>query len=116
MKKINYFALPGLKEHRVPYGTTMDIQVIINAVCRYFDATRTEVMLTKDRKGPTIRRKKMLSYLLYEDARLSYPQVGKVMELDHSTIVYHVRTVRDYIFSDTSMIPDLSAIRALYYQ
>lgn len=111
---MNYYVMPGLKHFRVRDRDKIDPQRIIEAVCDHFQATREQVMLTKNRKGPTVVRKQILIYLLRMDTTLSYPQIARVMGMHYSNVMHHVSDVKDHIFSQPDLWQQLEDIRSRY--
>ncbi len=80
----------------------LDIEAIITRVCSYYGVQRTEVM-GRGRKRTIIRPRQIIQYLAYTHCGLSYPEIAKVFERDHTTIMNSYQVIADSRKTDTAL-------------
>lgn len=68
---------------------------VINAVCNYFDIKPTQLKGTKRTAG-LVRARHICMYLLKEELRLTYSEIGNVLGgRDHTTVMHGVEKMRE---------------------
>jgi chromosomal replication initiator protein len=72
---------------------------ILAAVGRYF-GVKLEDLKGKARHKQIVVPRQIAMYLLYEDARLSTPEVGRLLNRDHTTVLHGVKLVAGDIARD----------------
>lgn len=66
-------------------------------ICNQFDTTVKEVR-QKGRASQTLaKKKKAIAFLLRSKYLLSYSEIGDLMHVDHTTIIYYIRDVNKTI-------------------
>lgn len=63
---------------------------IFNAACIRFDVTKEEIR-SDSQKNDIVEKRVAISNLLKELTNLGYADIGKIMNRDHATIIYHVK-------------------------
>lgn len=92
----------------------MDADKVLRLVCRYFNVENQAILGTSRVKGIGTARQ-VLAYMLYRHGKLAIPEIGSMMNRDHTTILRDVRwaeTERKKDGSVADMICDLEAMLA----
>lgn len=79
-----------LKELLEPRPT--NVERVLELVCRYYDAESRVLLGTSRAKGIGEARR-ILAYLLCRYGKVSIPEIGKMMNRDHTTILQYVKWV-----------------------
>tara|TARA_R100001594_G_scaffold50196_2_gene83306 strand:- start:709 stop:1161 length:453 start_codon:yes stop_codon:yes gene_type:complete len=75
------------------------INEFIDDFCEQHNITITSLQ-SKTKRRDVADKRKMLSYFLRNKVGLTFEEVGKIMKKDHSTIVFHVKSVEDFLLYD----------------
>lgn len=67
---------------------------LIEAIANFYGVTSIEI-LGKSRKSYIVDARRIAAYLLKKKLKLSYSLVGKILNRDHSTIMYFVNSTED---------------------
>jgi chromosomal replication initiation ATPase DnaA len=70
--------------------TTRHTTRVLQEVAREHDVTVVQI-LSRDRHRITVRARQDAAYALREQLGLSFPQIARILERDHTTIQYAVR-------------------------
>ena len=87
------FVAPG------PSGRGVTPEAILTAVARYFGVSVDELTGKSRRKQIVVPRQTAM-YLLREDAHLSTPEVGRLLNRDHTTVLHGIKQVTQDIARD----------------
>lgn len=69
---------------------------------------RVPAILSPSRDRSVARARKVIAYLLRRDHRLSYPEIGVLLDRDHTTAIHSVRSVEN----DPAMLTAAAIVRA----
>ena len=64
----------------------------------------------KSRKTGLIIARQASCYVLKRFRNLSYPKIGSIMNMDHSTVIYAVRTFQDDLLVNRSRVAHLLSL------
>jgi chromosomal replication initiator protein len=90
-------------------GGTLDSATVLTAVTRYY-GVKLEDLKGKARHKQIVVPRQIAMYLLYEDARLSTPEVGRLLNRDHTTVLHGLKLVGTDIARDG---PSRAAVRGV---
>jgi chromosomal replication initiator protein len=82
-----------------PSGRGATPMAVLIAVGRYFDVT-IEAMKSKARYKQIVGPRQIAMYLLREDAHLSTPEVGRLLNRDHTTVLHGIKQIANDIAQD----------------
>ena len=83
------------------------VDKLFDIVTNYYNVQKHNVM-SSSRKQEYVEARRVLSYMLTEHAGYSSKAAGRVLAIDHSTILYHVRYIKDSlnVYEDTKRVID----------
>lgn len=81
----------------------VDANMIIECVCRYFGIT-VEEMMGKSRAKPIAHPRQIAMYLARSHTSLSFPDLERIFERDHTTVLYAVRKIKDGLANKESYL------------
>jgi chromosomal replication initiator protein len=90
-------------------GGTADPAAVLTAVSRYY-GVKLDDLKGKARHKQVVVPRQIAMYLLYEDARLSTPEVGRLLNRDHTTVLHGLKLVGTDIARDG---PSRAAVRGV---
>jgi len=64
----------------------INIDAIIERVCKYYGVSREDVM-GKSRKAQFCRPRQIIQFIAYEHTGLSYPEIAKIFDRDHTSVM-----------------------------
>ena len=73
------------------------VTATLEAVARWFDVS-VKAILGNSRLTSIARARHVAMYLLYKHTQMSYPEVGKLFDRDHTSVLHAVRRVGRYDF------------------
>jgi chromosomal replication initiator protein len=82
-----------------PSGRTMTPSAILLAVGRYYGVNADELK-GKSRHKQIVEPRQISMYLLREDAHLSSPEIGRLLNRDHTTVLHGLKQVMNDIARD----------------
>jgi len=89
---------------------------VVDLVARKFNLT-VEKLLSRDRTKEVAHPRQIAMYLLREEAKISFPQIGEVLGgRDHSTVMSAIEKIKDQIRSgDGRVQKDIDSLRHQLY-
>lgn len=88
---------------------------VLEAVSQVLDVT-TQTLVGRDRTKDVARSRQIAMYLLREEAKISFPQIGDALGgRDHSTVISAYEKIKEQILSDKKLEQDIAAIRQKLY-
>jgi chromosomal replication initiator protein len=88
---------------------------VLEAVSKVLHVT-TQTLLGRDRTKDVARSRQIAMYLLREEAKISFPQIGDVLGgRDHSTVMSAYEKIKEQIPSDRKLEQDIIAVRQKLY-
>lgn len=81
----------------------VDANMIIECVCRYFGIT-VEDMMGKSRAKPIAHPRQIAMYLARSHTSLSFPDLERIFDRDHTTVLYAVRKIKDGLSKKDAML------------
>lgn len=88
---------------------------VLDAVSRVLDVS-TQTLIGRDRTKDIARARQIAMYLLREEAKISFPQIGDVLGgRDHSTVMSAYEKIKEQIPSDRKLEQDITAIKQKLY-
>jgi chromosomal replication initiation ATPase DnaA len=112
MTSMNYIAIPGLK-FRDCRAEDYRMNYIIDAVCAYYKKTIEEIQSTTRAMG-IVEPRRVLMFLLREDACLGLKRIGLLFGQHHATVIHSCKMVRKDITAHPPTRSAIDAIRSLY--
>lgn len=99
----------------IPTHGNIDPANVLEAVAKRFGIS-SDILLGRDRTKDVARSRQIAMYLLREEAKISFPQIGEVLGgRDHSTIMSAYDKIKDQIGSDRRLEQDIVSIRQQIY-
>ena len=90
-------------------------QTIIKTVCEFYGLTSNE-LLKKSRKTFLVRPRQITMYLLREDTKASFPDIGsRLGGKDHSTVIHAYRKISEETENNESLKQEINLIRERIY-
>ena len=90
-------------------------QVIIKTVCDFYGISLNE-LLKKSRKTFLVRPRQIAMYLLREDTKASFPDIGsRLGGKDHSTVIHAYRKIIEEVDGNESLKQEINLIRERIY-
>jgi len=90
-------------------------QAIIKTVCDFYGISLNE-LLKKSRKTFLVKPRQIAMYLLREDTKSSFPDIGsRLGGKDHSTVIHAYRKISDEVDNNENMKQEISLIRERIY-
>lgn len=111
-KKVNYFALAGMKGERYafPYSNKENQSFIIETVCDWFGTTFTNIK-KRSRQRVNVVPRQVCMFLLHRYSDLSLKEIGNLMGgFDHTSVLYAKRLIGDLMDSDDKLRKIVQAI------
>jgi hypothetical protein len=87
------------------------VRTIIRAVCDHYKLSLTDMLSRRKTKG-VIRPRQVAIYLAKELTLASLPEIGRVFDRDHTTILHAVRAIPVYAENDPKLAEDIARLRA----
>ena len=92
----------------------------MKTVCEKTKIATVSEVISKKRGADLVLIRRCLSYIFYIDYGITFPEVGRILNRDHATIIYHVNTMKDAIFlfqkrniDPNSLVETLNIIREI---
>lgn len=82
---------------------------LVLRVCRARGVSLT-TLKSKNRHASVVRARQEAMYLLRTHAALSYPEIGRLLNRDHTTCMYGVEVVEFCVHADDDYRDELAAI------
>jgi chromosomal replication initiator protein len=92
-----------------PSGRGTTSAAVLTAVSRYFDVKIDDIK-GKARHKQIVVPRQIAMYVLREDAHLSTPEVGRILNRDHTTVLHGLKQVANDIARDG---PSRAAVRGV---
>lgn len=117
-----YNRVPDLKEVKnilnsylnTPYRKTSP-QTILRSVADFYSITSND-LLKRSRKKEVVRPRQVAMFLLREETKLSFPEIGqKLGGRDHSTVIHACEKIKDESSIDESLKQELVLIKERVY-
>lgn len=102
---MNPYMFPGLLENLT------GPEVIAYIVGEYFGVTLKDLR-SPDRHRPLPDARYIVFFLIWENyPKMKLGQIGEVLNRDHSTVIYAIRKVQDYLSYDNEYANDFEIIK-----
>ncbi len=90
------YVIPGI-------NTEYTSHFIITKVCQYLNTTLDQLRV-RDRSREVTEKRQLLAYLLYFKVKgLGVREVGNIIERDHSSVTYALKTINNLLSSDKKL-------------
>ena len=87
-----------------------EIIIIKTAVNEYYDLKEQEV-LSKDRHRNVMEGRRLICYILRDDLGMKFQNIAKCLNLNHSSVIYHCKTLQGYLDNkDSKAIKDYNFV------
>lgn len=91
-------------------------EIVINATASRFDLT-IDALLGRDRTKEVARARQIAMYLLREEGKMSFPQIGDALGgRDHSTVMSAYEKIKEQILTDRKLEQDIVSIKQQMYE
>ena len=91
-----------------PLNVTID--KIFSAVCKKYNVTKEE-LTGKKRTKEIVKARHIAIYLIRQITEISLPNIGKIFERDHATIMASIDVVKKHIAADPLFAGDIETLR-----
>lgn len=99
----------------IPSRNDIEPTYLVDLVARKFGLT-TEKLLSRDRTKEVALPRQIAMYLLREEAKISFPQIGEVLGgRDHSTVMSAYEKIKEQIHADRRLEQDIVSIKQQLY-
>ncbi len=89
---------------------------VVELVARKYGLT-SEKLLSRDRTKEVALPRQIAMYLLREEAKISFPQIGEVLGgRDHSTVISAYDKIREQLHTDRRLEQDIIALKQQLYE
>ena len=102
----------------MPAGGDIKPDKVVDAVVQQYtdNGLTIEKLMGRDRTKDTARYRQIAMYLLREDAKISFPQIGEVLGgRDHSTVMSAYEKIKELLHTDRRLEQDILSIRQNTY-
>ena len=118
-----YNKIPSLKEIKQSLGTYMSApsrkptpQLVIKSVADFYRIATNDLM-KRSRRKEVVRPRQIAMYLLREEVKYSFPEIGqKLGGRDHSTVIHACTKIKEEELNDDSTRQELNMIKERIYQ
>lgn len=93
-------------------STAFDIDKIISATTEVTGVTRIQIMSTRREREYVIARW-MAMYVARETTTMSFPQIGRAMNRDHTSVIYGIKNISKRNVLNTKINRDIAKIKQL---
>lgn len=98
-----------------PPKKNINIKQIIQIVSSFYDVNEKQLFL-KTRKQEVVKPRQIIMYLLREELKFSYPQIGtKIGGRDHTTVMHACEKIEDNIKKDNILADEINLIKQSLY-
>jgi chromosomal replication initiation ATPase DnaA len=105
---VNYFAVPGLRSKTK--AEVIEKEAIIKAVEIHFK-TDFATLLERNRKRENAFPRQALCYFLYRYTGLNKCEIAKLIQRDHTTVIWTLSTIQNLIETEESIKNQIEQIR-----
>lgn len=100
----------------IPSRGDIEPAYVLDLVARKFGLT-SETLLGRDRTKDVARSRQIAMYLLREEAKISFPQIGEVLGgRDHSTIMSAYEKIKEQLHADRKLEQDIISLKQQLYE
>jgi len=94
---MNYFTIPGLIKtvSALPFTIQKPEEIIEEAICQFYKLEKG-AMHKKTRKTEIKEPRQVFQYLLFLYSNYSLEHIGMFSGKDHSTVIYSVKTIKNF--------------------
>ena len=92
----------------------------MKTICETTKIATVSEVISKKRGADLVMLRRCLSYIFYVDYGITFPKVGRILNRDHATVIYHVNTMKDAIFlfkkrniDPSSLVETLNIVREI---
>lgn len=118
-----YNKVPALKEIKQLLGTYVNApyrkptsQVVIKSVADFYRIPQTD-LLKRSRRKEVVRPRQIAMFLLREEVKYSFPEIGaKLGGRDHSTVIHACTKIREEELNNDNTRQELNLIKERIYQ
>ena len=118
-----YNKIPALKEIKQLLGTYVNApyrkptsQVVIKSVADFYRIPQID-LLKRSRRKEVVRPRQIAMFLLREEVKYSFPEIGaKLGGRDHSTVIHACTKIREEELSNDNTRQELNLIKERIYQ
>ena len=98
-----------------PPKRNINIKQIIQVVSDFYDVNEKQLFL-KTRKQEIVKPRQIIMFLLREELKFSYPQIGtKIGGRDHTTVMHACDKIEETIKKDNILADEINLIRQSLY-
>jgi chromosomal replication initiation ATPase DnaA len=95
-----------------PLVTPRAVKPIVKAVAAYYNVNLSDV-LSKRRVVPVMRPRQVAMYLAKELTLRTYPDIGRVMRRDHTSVIHGHAKIRSLLATDDQIVADVAKLTAI---
>jgi chromosomal replication initiator protein len=99
----------------IPSRNDLEPEKIVSYVANFYKLS-VEKLLGRDRTKEVARTRQIAMYLLREEAKISFPQIGEVLGgRDHSTVMSAYDKIKEQLHSDRRLEQDIVSLKQQLY-
>lgn len=92
---------------------TLAVADVVDKVARYFDIEENSIY-EKTRRKEVVKPRQIIMYILREDYKVSYPEIGKKLGgRDHTTVIHSCEKVRNDLKTNGELEEEIAQVRLL---
>jgi chromosomal replication initiator protein len=100
----------------IPSRGEIEPAYVVDLVARKYGLT-SEKLLSRDRTKEVALPRQIAMYLLREEAKISFPQIGEVLGgRDHSTVISAYDKIREQLHTDRRLEQDIVSLKQQLYE
>jgi len=111
---MNYMCMPGMKQTRSKVrpmvAMKMEAEKVIQSVCGHFNVT-FEDLKKVTRKRQIVYKRQMVMYFLSHYTNMTYVEIGRLFEKDHTTVIHSKDLIRNLLDIDDTIKDDVEEIK-----
>lgn len=112
------YAIPGLKYceavvEKKP-NSEETLKLIEKTVCNYYFVNR-ELLHKKCRKREVVLTRYVIIYFFKIMTTLTLVKIGNYFNFDHTTVLHGIKTLRDLIETDETILKDVEYLKSILY-
>lgn len=100
---VNYMAIPGIPKttnrDRSKLFRVFDPEIVIKSTCEQFNIELVKLQ-SKSRQRKVVFPRQVIMYFLTEYTDMTYLEIGKIFNRDHTTVIHSKDTIKDLMTTD----------------
>ncbi len=112
-KELNLLDIKNLIKNNAKPKKNIAVKDVIKTIAEFYNIEESNIY-HKTRRKEIVKPRQLIMYILREDFNISYPSIGeKLGGRDHTTVIHSCEKIKDELKTNSSLVQELSQIRAL---